>query len=160
MFDVRALLAVLRREVPARNAFERGSAELAAGRHAAALGHFEEALRLAAGACERAAVLNKLGVARIGLGLRAEALDAFCAALKEDETAAPALANIGTLLFEDGHVLDALDYYDGAIRADERYAVAHRNRSAALRKLGRRAESVSALKTAARLEGRPGRERA
>jgi tetratricopeptide (TPR) repeat protein len=98
-------------------------------------------------------------VALVALERRAEALEAFCSALAEDERCAPALVNIGNLLLETGHVHDALDYYEAAIRAEEGYAAAHRNRAVALRRLGRRGEAVRALKRAVRLETARPRER-
>ena len=63
------------------------------------------------------------------------------------------------MLLEDGHLLDAVDYYAAAIRADETYATAHRNLGVAYKRLGRRGEAVRALRTAARLEGRRPLER-
>ena len=93
-------------------------------------------------------------MAYVALGRRDEALEAFARALGRDPACAPALANLGNVLFEDGHVLDAVDYYEAAIRADGAYATAHRNLGVAYKRLGRRGDAVRALRTAARLEGR------
>jgi tetratricopeptide (TPR) repeat protein len=161
MFDVRAIFAAFGARRPGeRGPLERGAAELAAHRPAAALACFEESLRAAASAAERSRAHNKRGVALVALGRRDDGLAAFCAALAEDDRSAPALTNIGNLLLEDGHVRDALDYYEGALRADDAYALAHRNRAAALRALGRRGDAVRALKAAAKREGRRRRPRA
>jgi len=162
MFDVRALFAAFRRGVGPRSAFERGVEAFAAGRHEAALDEFAGAVqeaRSAGDAQAEAAALSKRGVALTALGRRAEALEAFATALERDERCAPALVNFGNLLLEEGHVLDAIDYYDAAIRADEAYPASYRNLGVAYKRLGRRAEAVRALRSAARLEGRrpPGR---
>ena len=76
------------------------------------------------------------------------------AALLADERCAPALVNIGNLLLEDGHVLDAVDHYESALRIDDGYAPAHGNLGVAFRRLGRGVESIRALKRAARLSMR------
>jgi len=102
----------------------------------------------------RAAVYNKQGVALVALGRRDEALASFCGALSLNERCAPALVNIGNLLLEDGHVADAIDYYEAAISADERYHVAYANLGVALKRVGRPADAVRALRSAARLEVR------
>ncbi|MGB8204631.1 MAG: hypothetical protein WCE83_08125, partial [Candidatus Baltobacteraceae bacterium] len=81
MFDPRRFLASLGAREP-RNAFERGVAALDAGRLEEALA----ALALAEAEAESGEALasarNKRGVALVGLGRRAEALEAFCAALE------------------------------------------------------------------------------
>jgi len=162
MFDVRALFAALRRGPGPRDAFERGVAALQSGRHEAALDEFASAARDAAAAADppaEAAAHSKRGVVLTALGRRAEALEAFALALERDGRCAPALVNLGNLLLEDGHVLDAIDYYDAALRADRTYPAAYRNLAVAYKRLGRRAEAVRALRSAARLESRrpPGR---
>ena len=99
-------------------------------------------------------------VALVALGLRSDALEAFCIALAHDERCAPALVNLGNMLLEDGHPHDAIDYYEAALRADEKYSAGYRNLGIALRRLGRRAEAVRALRSADRIAGRPRRRRA
>ena len=161
MFDVRALIAGLRRPGP-RNAFERGVAALDAGRHARALDEFAAAAAEAApdDAPAAAAIANKRGVALTALGRRDEALEAFAAALERDERYAPALVNVGNVLLEDGQVRDAIDYYDAALRSDPAFAQGYRNLAVALRRLGRRNEAVRALRSADRLAVRRGPARA
>jgi tetratricopeptide (TPR) repeat protein len=156
---VRAFWASLR-----EHALPRG--ELARGLRAIEGGRFEEAqaaLALALGeapdAPARALVHNKLGVAYVAAGRRAEGLEAFAEALACDPSCAAALTNIGNLLLEDGHLEDAIDHYDAAIVANDRYALAYRNLGIALRRAGRRDASVSALRKADRLEARPLRRR-
>jgi tetratricopeptide (TPR) repeat protein len=166
MFDVRSLFAALRRPLaptaPSGSgiAYARGVAALAGRRPHDALAAFDDALEAAKTAQARAAAHNKRGVALVALDRRAEALDAFCLALAEDERSADAVANVGTLMLEDDHPLDAIDYYEGAIRIDDRCALAYRNLGVALRRLGRRAEAVRALRKADRLGSARSRERA
>ena len=155
MFDVRSVLAALRgRDAAPPSAYARGLRLLEAGKPAEALPEFEAARRDCSTGPERAAADNKRGVALVALRRREEALAAFTQALASDERCAPALVNIGNLLLEDGHALDALDYYRAAITCDESHTLAHRNAAVALKRLGRRAEAVRAWRTAARLEGR------
>ena len=128
--------------------------------HEAAALEFEAALDAATDDPARATIYNKLGVARMALGRRDDALEAFCAALELDEHCAPALVNVGNLFLEDGHPLDAIDYYQAALRADDSYPPAYRHLGIALRRLGRRAEAVRALRAADRNAGRPRRSHA
>lgn len=162
MFDVRRLFAAFARRAPPqpRDAFGRGVAALAAGDYARAVSEFEAALPDARDDRARATLHNKCGVAFVGLGDPAAALEAFARALDCDERCAPALANLGNLLFEDGHPVDALAYYEAATRADPDYPLAYRNLGVALKALGRRSEAVRALRTASRLESRRRSERA
>ena len=103
---------------------------------------------------QRALLLNKRGVAHVRAGRREEALRDFTAALALVPRFAPALANIGNLLVEDGNFDEAIVHYEAAIRADENYPIAHLNLAVAYRKTGRRADSVRELRIAHRLEGR------
>ncbi|GAC1544293.1 MAG: hypothetical protein NVS3B16_11990 [Vulcanimicrobiaceae bacterium] len=159
MFDVRQLFAAFAPRRP-RDAFERGVAALERGEGRPALAEFDAALAEAPDGARRATLHNKRGVAFVTLGERDAALEAFARALDDDERCAAALTNLGNLLFEDGHVADAVDYYEAAIRAEPAYAIAHRNLGVALKRLGRRSEAVRALRAAARFEGRRRSERA
>lgn len=162
MFAFDRLLAVFRRgpgrrggfeaRPAAGSAYERGVRDLALGDPAAALAHFDAAL--ADGPAPRAGIANKRGVALVALGRRAEALAAFGDALDADERCAPALANLGNLLLEDGHVHDAIDYYRAALACDDGYAPAYRNLGIALKRLGRRGEAVRAFRAAVRREAK------
>jgi tetratricopeptide (TPR) repeat protein len=160
MFGVHRILAAFRRGRGPATAFERGVVALDAGDHEAAALEFEAALDAATDDPARATIYNKLGVARMALGRRDDALEAFCAALELDEHCAPALVNVGNLFLEDGHPLDAIDYYQAALRADDSYPPAYRHLGIALRRLGRRAEAVRALRAADRNAGRPRRSHA
>ncbi len=153
MFDVRTLFAALRRPAPA-TAFARATVALDRGDFATALAELRGAHDDAADDAARAVIANKSGVAHIGLGEREMALASFDRALGYDERCAPALANLGNLLFEDRHINDAIDHYRAAIRADEAYAVAHQNLGVALKTLGRHGEAVRSLRTATRLAGK------
>ncbi|MDQ2992165.1 MAG: tetratricopeptide repeat protein [Candidatus Eremiobacteraeota bacterium] len=102
---------------------------------------------------DRAFFQNKLGIARVGLGRRDEALEDFRGALASVESYPPALTNVGNLLLEDGAIDDAIAHYEAAIRSDDGYAVAHQNLGVALKRSGRIDEGVRALRRAGRLEG-------
>jgi tetratricopeptide (TPR) repeat protein len=103
---------------------------------------------------ERAFLLNKRGVARIGLDRREFARADFAAALESVGGYAPALTNLGNLLLEDGDVRGAIAHYDRAIASDREYALAHLNLGVAYKRLGRIADSVRELREAQRLEQR------
>lgn len=152
MFALHRLLAAFRSKP--REPYAEAVAELEKGDPAAALEAFTALLHAANSdeACAR--ICNKRGVAYVRLGRRERALEDFTEALKYVPRFAPALANIGNLLFEDGVLDDAIAYYEAAIRADDTYAVAHLNLAVAYRKAGRRADAVRELRRAHRLEGR------
>jgi lipoprotein NlpI len=103
---------------------------------------------------ERSFLYNKRGVARIGLEQRALARADFMAALAAFDAYAPALTNLGNLLFEDGEIEAAIAQYESAIAADCDYAIAHLNLGAAYKRAGRLDQAVQALRRAQRLEQR------
>ncbi|HLY01262.1 MAG TPA: tetratricopeptide repeat protein [Candidatus Cybelea sp.] len=105
---------------------------------------------------ERAFLLNKRGVARIGLALHDLARADFDAALEAQAHYAPALTNLGNLLLESGRLEDAIDHYQRAIASDGEYAIAYLNLGVAYKRAGRIAEAVRALRQAQRLEQRSG----
>jgi lipoprotein NlpI len=105
-------------------------------------------------ASERAFLLNKRGVARIGMGASQTAREDFNAALELVPSHAPALTNLGNLLLEEGDLEGAIARYRAAIAADREYAIAHLNLGVAYKKSGRVAEGVRALREAQRLEQR------
>ncbi|MGH7661250.1 MAG: tetratricopeptide repeat protein [Vulcanimicrobiaceae bacterium] len=155
MFAFRRLLAALRAPgARAGDPFAQAVRRLERGDASGALGDFTALLDTATSNDERAQVVNKRGVAYVRLGRRDDALRDFTAALELAPRYAPALANIGNLLFEDGVLDEAIVYYEAAIRADDRYAVAHLNLAVAYRRAGRRSEAVRELRVAHRLEGR------
>jgi len=154
MFDVRQLFAALLGRPGPQNAFQRGVAALALDESERAVAEFDVALAAAGDDAERAVRSNKRGVALVHAGDRTAALAAFASALRWNQRYAPALTNLGNMLFEDGDVADAIDYYEAAIRADDTYALAYRNFGVALKRLGRRSAAVRALRKASRLESR------
>ena len=153
MFDVRPLFAALRRRAPT-TPLGRAEAALARGEFAAALVAFAAAEAEATDDAARARLANKCGVALLDGGDRDAALAAFVRALHYDDRCAPALANLGNLCYEEGHVDDAIDHYAAAIRADDGYALAHQNLGVAYKALGRHADAVRCLRTATRLAAR------
>ena len=102
----------------------------------------------------RAFLVNKRGVARVGLELRELARGDFEEALRIKTTHAPALVNLGNLLLEEGNLDGAIARYRSAIAADPEYHVAHLNLGVAYKRTGRRAEAVRELRLAQRLEQR------
>lgn len=103
---------------------------------------------------QRALLLNKRGVARVGLDRRELARADFAAALESVGGYAPALTNLGNLRLEDGDVQGAIGHYERAISSDREYALAHLNLGVAYKRLGRIADSVRSLREAQRLEQR------
>jgi lipoprotein NlpI len=103
---------------------------------------------------ERAFLLNKRGVARIGLQAPQRARADFIAALEAFSGCAPALTNLGNLLLEEGQVDAAIANYERAIASDREYANAYLNLGVAYKRAGRIAEGVRALRDAHRLEQR------
>lgn len=103
---------------------------------------------------ERAFLLNKRGVARIGLERRELAEEDFNAALAARTRYAPALTNLGNLLLESGRLPEAIAHYERAIEFDGDYAIAYLNLGVAYKRCGRVAEGVRALRHAQRLEDR------
>ena len=122
-------------------------------------GHYEEALRQLDAllndethtARDRATILNKRGVALIGLGRREDARRAFEEALGLQPGFAPALVNLGNLLLESGETEAAVKNYEAAILSDEKYGPAHHNLAVAYKRLGRTADSVRELRRSHKL---------
>lgn len=115
---------------------------------------FSEALAGDLSASERAFALNKRGVARVGLEHYDLARADFRAALELLPRFAPALANLGNLLLDEGDVNAAIDRYESAIAADPEYALAYLNLSVAYKRCGRIADAVRALRRSQRIEWR------
>lgn len=103
---------------------------------------------------QRVFLLNKRGVARVGMDCRELARADFEAALELAPHYAPALTNLGNLAFDEGRVDSAIASYESAIAADADYAIAFLNLGAAYKRAGRLAEGVRALRHAQRLERR------
>jgi tetratricopeptide (TPR) repeat protein len=157
-FDLRGWFPGLRRREPVGH-FERAVAWIDRGRCDEALLELNLALPECADDRARAQVHNKRGVALLQLERREEALVAFCSALEIDERSAAALVNLGNLMYESGHLDDAVDYYQAALRADEKYGLAHANLAAVYKRRGDRSAAVRELRAAAKLAVRrsPGR---
>ncbi len=103
---------------------------------------------------ERAFLLNKRGVARVGLQAKELARADFTAALEASPGHAPALTNLGNMLLEEGQIDAAIASYERAIAGDRAYANAYLNLGVAFKRAGRLAEAVRALRDALRLEQR------
>lgn len=129
-------------------------AALEQGDYAGAEAAFTMFLEGSAGPADRAFLLNKRGVARVGLQRRELARADFDDALRTVENYAPALTNLGNLLLELGELEAAIAHYHRAIAGDDEYALAHLNLSVALKRAGRIGEGVRELRKAHRLEQR------
>jgi tetratricopeptide (TPR) repeat protein len=102
---------------------------------------------------ERAFLLNKRGVARMGLDRREDAAADFTAAASSAGAYAPALTNLGNLLLESGDFDGAMAKYEAALAADPDYAVAHFNLGVARKRAGNIDSGVRSLRRAQRLDG-------
>jgi tetratricopeptide (TPR) repeat protein len=154
MFDIRRLFAAPRAGRKGPQGLADGLTALARHQYGAALGHFERALAGDLPSDERALVLNKRGVALVGLGDLEGARAAFQSALETVDAYAPALVNIGNLLLDAGAADEAIAYYRAALRSDEEYPAAHFNLGVALKRAGRTSEGVHHLRRAQRLAAR------
>lgn len=101
---------------------------------------------------ERAFLLNKRGIARVGMDRKDDAASDFRAALECCPGYAPAITNLGNLLLESGDLAGAIAQYEAAVRADDFYSVAHLNLGVAYKRAGRIAEGVRELRRANKLE--------
>ena len=106
-----------------------------------------------AGDADRAFLLNKRGVARMGAGRHEEARADFHAAL-EFGPFAPALTNLGNLALESGDLDGAIAHYEAALKADDEYFNAHWSLGVAYKRAGRIDDGVRELRRAQKLEGR------
>lgn len=150
MFNLGRFLAPWRRKP--LTPYELALRDLACGAYAEALARLDALLEdETLSPAERAARLNKRGVALVSLHRRDEALGAFEAALSADPRFAPAMVNIGNLHLEAGELEPATARYEAAIAADDRYGPAHHNLAIAYKRMGRTADSVRELRRAAKL---------
>jgi tetratricopeptide (TPR) repeat protein len=112
---------------------------------------------------DRAFLLNKRGVARIGLQRFEAARADFAAALEASPAYPPALTNLGNLLLEEGAIDAAIVRYESAVAADPDYGIAYLNLGVAYKRAGRIGEAVRAMRRAHRLNAagfwRPARRR-
>ena len=150
MFNLGRFLAPWRRKP--LTPYELALRDLARGEYAPALRRLDalledETLQPA----DRAARLNKRGVALVSLHRGDEALTAFEDALAVMPRFAPALVNIGNLHLESGELEPAVARYEAAIAADDRYGPAHHNLAVAYKRMGRTADSVRELRRAGKL---------
>jgi len=91
---------------------------------------------------ERAFLHNKRGITRVHRGARDAAREDFETALTLVNNYPPALTNLGNMHFEEERIDEAIDQYEAALRADDEYATAHFNLSAAYKRVGRHADAV------------------
>lgn len=122
-----------------------GSALLAEGRRAEAIGYFQEAIRLYPGSAK---AHYNLGNALQAQGHVEEAIVHFRASVELDPDTAEAHYNLGNALGLAGRMDDAIESYRSAVRLDPRSAPAWSNLGAALLLRDRPDEAASALEQA------------
>ena len=123
----------------------------AAGDPAAALPHYEAALRLQP---ELVDARCNLGNALIALGRPVEAIAQFRAALARNPRYAPAHNSLGVALRRAGARSEAIREFEAALRLQPDYAQARSNLGNTLLDLGRAAEAVPQYEAALRLDPR------
>jgi tetratricopeptide (TPR) repeat protein len=111
-----------------------------------------ELIDAAPDAAERAFLLNKRGVAKIGTTNTTGARADFEAALESVSSYAPAITNLGNLSLENGDVAAAIALYESALRFDPEYPVACLNLGVAYKRSGRVGEGVRLMRKAQQLE--------
>jgi len=150
VFNLQRFLAPWRRKP--LTPYELALRDLATGEYEQALNRIDDLLEdETLLPMDRAARLNKRGVALVRLHRRDKALHAFEDALATVPRYAPALVNIGNLHLESGELEQAVARYEAAIAADDRYGPAHHNLAVAYKRMGRTADSVRELRRAAKL---------
>jgi tetratricopeptide (TPR) repeat protein len=131
---------------------ERALALLRSRRFDLAASAFDALLTETTAPRERAFLLNKRGVAYIGMKQTELARTDFIFAIAYTRDYAPAITNLGNLSLEAGDVEAAIARYEEAIVADPAYALAHLNLAAAYKRAGRFTDAVRALRRALALE--------
>jgi tetratricopeptide (TPR) repeat protein len=106
----------------------------------------------------RAEALNTLGVRAATLGDTARAQRLFMEAIAADPGHYRALTNIGNMKLEAGDAVGAEAEYRAALKLAPEYDGAHHNLGVALRRQGRVAEAVSAIRRGQRLGMRRSKE--
>ncbi len=153
MFGFRKLKALF--NPAAATPFERALRALETGEYESAMALLDDLLASPQLSRRDCAILaNKRGVALVRLARRDEALEAFRTCLELVPRYAPAMTNLGNLLFEEGRIDEAIAYYEAAVRNDDRHAAAHRNLGIAYRAAGRIEDAVREFRRAVRLGGR------
>ena len=99
----------------------------------------------------RAEAENQLGVLTVLNGQSEKGRSHFMASLAADSRHYRAITNLGNLELEDGKPDVAEARYREALQLNSEYSTAYNNLAAALRRQGKRSESVAALKRSQRL---------
>lgn len=122
-----------------------GMALTDAGDPAAAIPHYEQALRLQPANAEAE---NNLGFALARLDRHAEAEPHYRRALQFQPDYAVADNNLGATLMALGRTNEGLSAFTAALKANPRYAGAHANLGLALARLGRTEEAIGHFRAA------------
>jgi len=119
------------------------------GRLQAAIGHYEQALRLRP---DHPDAQNNLGIVLMGQGRPQEAIGHYERALRLRPGYAEAHINLGAALFELGRPQEAIRHYEQALRINPDYAGGHYNLGVALAGLGWMPEAIEQYEQTLRLE--------
>jgi protein O-mannosyl-transferase len=119
-----------------------------AGNPDAAVGYFEQALRIKTDSAE---THNNLALALLQLGRTEEAVPHLEQAVRINPDYGDAYINLGNALFQLGKVPEAFAHYQQALRVDPDSPLLHEDMGVALEKLGRTAEAIEQYKQALKL---------
>ena len=128
-----------------------GKAVFAAGQPAAALGHYEAAIRLQPAMPEP---YYNLGLALALLHRPAEAINRYEAALQLQPNYPEAHNNLGNALLDSGRLVEAGRHYEEALRLRPNFAEAHSNLANVWLEQGRTVEAIGQGEEAVRLDPR------
>jgi tetratricopeptide (TPR) repeat protein len=120
------------------------------GRHAEAMAHYREILRLEPDLAEAAAAHNNLGNSLNAQGSYAEAIDHFNEALRLKPDSPEAHNGLGNSLKRVGKPEESMAHYREALRLKPDYSAAHVNLANSLISLGRHAEAIAHMNEALR----------
>jgi len=119
------------------------------GRIQAAIGHYEQAIRLKS---DYAAAHNRLGIALLQLGRSSEAIGHWEQAVRLEPDFAEAHNNLSVALLRQGRLQEAIEHWEQALQLRPDYPDAHYDLGVALEKAGRIREAIGHWEQALRIQ--------